>query len=213
MIEMRQVTKKYPTRHGTTTVLKDVDLVVQRGDKLGILGRNGAGKSTLIRLLSGAERPTTGSVVRGMTVSWPLAFSGGFQGSLTGLDNLRFIGRIYGVDPEAMLPFVEDFSELGSKLREPLKTYSTGMRAKFAFALSMAIEFDCYLIDEVIAVGDARFRAKCEEELFDKRRDRAMLIVSHAPEQIRAHCKKIFVMDEGRLSKVDSLDEAYAVYG
>jgi capsular polysaccharide transport system ATP-binding protein len=213
MIEMRQVSKKYQTRHGNTTVLDGVDLLVQPGAKLGILGRNGAGKSTLIRLLSGAELPTTGTVVRGMSVSWPLAFSGGFQGSLTGLDNLRFIARVYGLQPTNLVPFVEDFSELGIKLREPLKTYSTGMRAKFAFALSMAIEFDCYLIDEVIAVGDARFRAKCEQELFAKRRDRAMLIVSHAADQIREHCEVIYVMDEGRLKKVNDLDEAYAIYG
>ena len=101
-----------------------------------------------------------------MSVSWPLAFGGAFQGALTGLDNLRFICRIYGVEPEGEIPFVEDFSELGIYLREPVKTYSSGMRARLAFAISMVIDFDCYLIDEIIAVGDARFHAKCEEELF-----------------------------------------------
>jgi capsular polysaccharide transport system ATP-binding protein len=212
MIELRAVTKKYPTRHGLITVLDGVDLTVKPGEKLGILGRNGAGKSTLIRLLSGAESPTSGRVVRDMKVSWPLAFAGGFQGSLTGIDNLRFISRVYGVDHLSLHPFVEDFAELGKYFHEPLKTYSSGMRARLAFALSMAIEFDCYLIDEVMAVGDARFQEKCKRELFEKRRDRAILLVSHTPEHIRAHCDSIYVLNTGRVIRFDDIDEAYEYY-
>ena len=153
MIELSQIVKRYKTRSGTHTVLDGVDLTVRMGDKLGILGRNGAGKSTLIRLISGAELPTRGTIVRRMSVSWPLAFGGAFQGSLTGIDNVRFICRVYGAQLKEVFPFVEDFSELGKFLREPVKTYSSGMRARLAFAISMAIEFDCFLIDEVIAVG------------------------------------------------------------
>jgi capsular polysaccharide transport system ATP-binding protein len=212
MIKLHNIGKTYSTRQGDRRVLHDISLTIRRGQKIGILGRNGSGKSTLIRLIGGAEMPTQGTMERGISVSWPLAFSGGFQGSLTGLDNLRFICRVYGADIKRAIPFVEDFSELGVYFREPVKKYSAGMRARLAFALSMAIEFDCYLIDEVLAVGDARFHEKCQHELFEKRKDRAMLIVSHMPEQIRAHCDTIFVLDEGRIKKFDDIDKAYDYY-
>jgi capsular polysaccharide transport system ATP-binding protein len=213
MIELNQIVKRYKTRSGIHTVLDGVDLTVRMGDKLGILGRNGAGKSTLIRLISGAELPTRGTIVRRMSVSWPLAFGGAFQGSLTGIDNVRFICRVYGAQLKEVFPFVEDFSELGKFLREPVKTYSSGMRARLAFAISMAIEFDCFLIDEVIAVGDARFHEKCREELFNKRRDRAMIIVSHEAHNIREHCQRACVLSDGRLQQFSDLDAAYASYG
>jgi capsular polysaccharide transport system ATP-binding protein len=212
MIQLERVTKRYSTRHGQVTVLDRVDLTIRPGQKVGIMGRNGAGKSTLIRLLGGAEQPTSGSIRRGMSVSWPLAFGGAFQGSLTGLDNLRFICRVYGVDHRPLQPFVEDFTELGRYLREPVKTYSSGMRAKLGFALSMAIEFDCYLIDEVMAVGDARFQQKCERELFVKRKSRAILLVSHVPDQIQAHCDSAYVINEGRMQQFDDVDEAHRYY-
>jgi capsular polysaccharide transport system ATP-binding protein len=212
MIQLQQVTKRYATRHGDITVLDNIDFEVRRGEKVGILGRNGAGKSTLVRILSGAEPPTEGHVESSMSVSWPLAFSGGFQESLTGLDNFRFICRVYGVDPKPLLPFVEDFSELGRYLREPLRSYSSGMRARLGFAVSMAIEFDCYLIDEVIAVGDSRFQEKCERELFERRRDRAMIVVSHMPAMVRHYCDSFCVLHQGRITRFDDADEAYAFY-
>jgi capsular polysaccharide transport system ATP-binding protein len=185
---------------------------VDRSERVGILGRNGAGKSTLIRLISGAELPTSGSVRRKMSVSWPLAFGGAFQGALTGYDNLRFICRIYGVDPDEKVEFVQQFSELGFYLREPVKTYSSGMRARLAFAISMIIEFDCFLIDEIIAVGDARFHEKCNRELFERRGDRAMIIVSHDPNYIRAHCSRAAVLAEGQLFHPPTIEEAFEFY-
>lgn len=212
MITLENVVKHYHTRQGVSVVLNDINLQISRGEKVGILGRNGAGKSTLIRLISGAERPTSGRVTRGMTVSWPLAFGGAFQGSLTGLDNLRFICRVYGTSTEDKIPYVQDFSELGKYLREPVKNYSAGMRARLAFAISMVIEFDCFLIDEIIAVGDSRFHEKCRHELFEKRKDRAMIIVSHQPEEIRAHCDTIFVLDKGCIEKFNNIDRAYDYY-
>lgn len=212
MIRMERINKSYPTRSGPVHVLRDVNLTVRPGERVGILGRNGAGKSTLIRLMSGAELPTSGAVRRGMSVSWPLAFGGAFQGSLTGYDNLRFICRIYGVDPENKIGFVEDFSELGLYLREPVKTYSSGMRARLAFAISMVIEFDCFLIDEIVSVGDARFHEKCHHELFERRGDRAMIIVSHDPLYIREHCTRASVLSAGHLYHAASLDEAFAFY-
>jgi capsular polysaccharide transport system ATP-binding protein len=165
-INLDDVSKSYRTRHGFTSILKNVNLTVGQGEHVGILGQNGSGKSTLIRILSGSEKPTTGVVQRGMSVSWPLAFGGAFLNSLTGLDNVRFVCRLYGVDPKEQLPFVQDFTELGKYLREPVKSYSSGMRARLAFAVSMAIDFDCYLIDEIVAVGDDRFQRKCQVELF-----------------------------------------------
>ncbi len=212
MIQLDNINKTYGTRSGPVHVLRDVNLTVVRGERVGILGRNGAGKSTLIRLISGAEFPTSGDLDRGMSVSWPLAFGGAFQGSLTGYDNLRFICRIYGVDPAQKVDFVAGFSELGIYLREPVKSYSSGMRARLAFAISMVIEFDCFLIDEIVAVGDARFHAKCEEELFVKRRDRAMIIVSHDSAYIRQHCTRAAVLVDGHLHHPSSLDEAFEFY-
>lgn len=212
MIFLENVVKRYNTRGGERTVLDCISLRVGKHEKLGILGRNGAGKSTLIRLVSGAELPTCGSIRREMSVSWPLAFSSAFQGSLTGLDNLRFICRVYGVTTEDKIGAVEEFSELGNYLYEPVKAYSSGMRARLAFAISMAVEFDCFLIDEVIAVGDARFHDKCHVELFEKRVDRAMIIVSHSPAYIRAHCDRAAVLSEGRLVSFDDIDEAFDHY-
>lgn len=212
MITLDNIVKRYSTRHGTSLVLNGVDLVVKRGEKIGILGRNGAGKSTLVRLIGGAENPTSGKITREMSVSWPLAFGGAFQGSLSGLDNLRFICRIYGTTYEDKIGFVQEFSELGKYLREPVKTYSSGMRARLAFALSMVIEFDCYLIDEVISVGDARFHAKCQTELFEKRSDRALIIVSHEVHNIREHCTAACVLDQGLLTRFSDIDLAYETY-
>lgn len=212
MIEIRNLTKAYPMRGGPHTVLDNLSFTIQRGEKIGILGRNGAGKSTLIRILSGAEQPTSGTIKRRMSLSWPLAFGGAFQGSLTGLDNLKFICRIYGVPYEDKIAYVQDFSELGKYLREPVKAYSSGMRARLAFAISMAIEFDCFLIDEIISVGDARFHAKCQRELFELRRDRGFIIVSHEAHNIREHCTKACVLHKGKLHEFSDIDAAYSFY-
>jgi len=212
MIRMSGINKYYETRLGPVHVLKSIDFKIGRQEKIGILGRNGAGKSTMIRLISGAEEPSSGTIEREMSVSWPLAFTGAFQGSLTGLDNLKFICRIYGKDYRDKIEFVQNFSELGSYLREPVKSYSAGMQMRLAFAISMVIEFDCFLIDEVVAVGDARFHAKCHEELFVKRADRGLIIVSHDPGYIREHCEHACVLDDGRLIYFDAMDEAYEYY-
>ncbi|MBR8407764.1 ABC transporter ATP-binding protein [Burkholderia cenocepacia] len=212
MIELQNVSKVYHTRQGKRAVLDDVNLTVRKSQKIGILGRNGAGKSTMIRMISGAELPTTGKINRGMSVSWPLAFGGAFQGSLTGMDNLRFICRVYGASAKEAEPFVQEFSELGYYLREPVKTYSSGMRARLAFAISMAIEFDCFLIDEIIAVGDSRFHAKCHHELFERRRDRSLIIVSHDASYIRAHCDAAAVLVQGKLHTFDDIEDAYQFY-
>lgn len=212
MIVLDGIRKSYPTRCGLHTVLDGINLIIQRGEKVGILGRNGAGKSTLIRILSGAERPTSGHIHREMSISWPLAFGGAFQGSLTGLDNLKFICRVYGIDYRDKIDYVQDFAELGKYFREPVKTYSSGMRSRLAFAISMAVEFDCFLIDEVISVGDARFHAKCQAELFEKRKDRAMVMVSHELHNLKEHCVRACLLHQGKLLSFEHADEAYDFY-
>src|SRR6202166_4885045 len=212
MLAIEHISKVYTTRHGRRKVLSDVNFQLERGENLGILGRNGAGKSTLIRLISGAEHPTSGRIRRGMRVSWPLAFSGAFSPHLTGLDNLKFVCRVYGVDYEPLIPFVEEFTELGDYFREPVMHYSNGMLTRLAFALSMAIEFDCFLIDEAMVVGDVRFHERCHIELFHKRKDRAFILVTHEADVIKLYCKNACVLHEGRLLSFPSVDAAYDFY-
>jgi capsular polysaccharide transport system ATP-binding protein len=212
MIRIEGLCKSYATRRGPKQVLKDITCTVHRGEKLGILGCNGAGKSTLIRIIGGIENPTSGSVTRTMSVSWPLAFQGGLAGGLSGVDNLRFICRIYQVDYAAALASVEEFSELGNYLQEPVKSYSAGMRARLAFAISMTVDFDCYLIDEVSAVGDRRFNEKFKNRLLDKTRDRSIIMVSHFYGVLREYCNRAAVLDAGVLRVYDDIKDAIQNY-
>ena len=212
MIAVENVSKIYSTRFGPRKILDNVNFRLERGRNFGILGQNGAGKSTLIRLISGAEKPTSGHITRGMSVSWPLAFGGAFQTHLTGLDNLKFVCRIHGVDYKPLVPFVEDFTELGIYFREPVMHYSTGMLTRLAFALSMAVEFDCFLIDEAMVVGDARFHERCHIELFQKRKDRAFILVTHDADVIKLYCERASVLHEGKLYPFDTVDAAYDFY-
>jgi len=212
MIKLTNVSKDYPTKSGPRRVLSNINLTIHPGEKVGILGQNGAGKSTLIRLISGAEPPTTGRIERNMSVSWPLAFSGGFHGSLTGADNVRFICRIYGVDFEPRFEFVKEFSELGIYINEPVINYSSGMRARLAFAISMTIDFDCYLIDEVMAVGDSRFRERCRVELFERRASKAKLIVSHSHRYLKGTCDRFLLFRDGKIEEHDEFEEVYFQY-
>lgn len=214
MIKLENICKYYTVKHGSSRrqVLKNINLRVAQGEKWGILGRNGAGKSTLIRIISGSDLPHSGKVTRDMSVSWPLAFGGAFQGSLTGKDNVRLITRIYNVDFNKTLQLVDDFAELGPYLNEPVKTYSSGMASRLAFAISMSIEFDCFLIDEGMSVGDHRFHQKCNVELFEKRGDRAMIIVAHQTDVIRQHCDHAAVLENGQLVVYDDVNAAIHAY-
>jgi capsular polysaccharide transport system ATP-binding protein len=213
MIRVVDVTKEYRTEGGRIhRALAGVSFTLAKGDKLAVLGHNGAGKSTLIRLLGRVEFPTSGTIEQTVSVSWPLGLTGGFQGSLTGNDNMRFIARIYNKPFDKIKDYVEDFAELGKFLSEPVKTYSMGMRARFAFALSLAIDFDCYLIDEIIAAGDQRFQRRSHEELFEKRADRSMILASHMGEIIKAYCSRALVLHHGRGNLFDDIDLAVQVY-
>jgi capsular polysaccharide transport system ATP-binding protein len=214
MITVAGVCKDYHSETGRTyhRVLSNVSFALRPGEKIAVLGRNGAGKSTLIRLVAGIELPTIGSIERTMSVSWPVALTGGVGGSMTGNDNIRLICRLYNKSFKLMRDYVEDFAELGKYLSEPVMTYSSGMRGRLNFALSIAVDFDCYLIDEIMSVGDQRFQRRCHEELFEKRADRSLLLASHAPDIIRDYCSRALVLHHGRGKIFDDLDLALDIY-
>lgn len=191
------ITKDFHSEIGSRRVLDQISFSVSPGDKLAILGRNGAGKSTLIRILSGLIVPTSGEVIRTMRMSWPLALGSQFEGMLTGYDNIRFIAKLYGTDIDYVFDFVEDFTELGAYLNVQTRFYSDGMRMRLAFALSLAIDFDCILIDEVLFVGDERFQKKCHDELIKNRAQKAMIIASHATEFVEHFCNKALILKNG----------------
>ncbi|QBX36405.1 ABC transporter ATP-binding protein [Brevundimonas sp. S30B] len=209
-LSVEGVSKAYPP--STRRIFKDLSFNLPRSGRLALLGRNGQGKTTLIRLLGGVQNPTEGRIRWMMSPSWPIGFGGGFQGSLTGSDNVQFLARLYDRDYKELLARVDDFAELGRSLRQPVKHYSSGMRARLAFGLSLAIEFDCYLIDELVAVGDARFQQKCREELFERRGDRAFILASHSPELIREHCDRALILESGKAKLFDDIEEAIEIY-
>ena len=214
MITVTDVSKEYhsETRHAYHRVLSNVSFALGPGEKIAVLGRNGAGKSTLIRLIAGVETPTSGSIERTMSVSWPVGLTGGVGGSMTGNDNIRLICRLYNKPFKPMREFVDDFAELGKYLAEPVITYSSGMKGRLNFALSIAVDFDCYLIDEIISVGDHRFQRRSKEELFDKRADRSLILASHAPDIIKQYCSRALVLHRGRAKMFDDLDLAFDIY-
>jgi capsular polysaccharide transport system ATP-binding protein len=198
--------------HGRPRILfENLSFELARGGRLAILGRNGQGKSTLIKILGGVIEPTAGKVSWELTPSWPLGFIGGFQGSLTGLDNILFISRIYRRSSAEIIRRTEEFAELGPALTQPMKQYSTGMRARLAFGLSLAVEFDCYLIDEVIAVGDSSFARKCEHELFGKRAERSFIVATHDLQFVQEKCQRALVIESGRATMYEDVNEAISI--
>ncbi|MBB3872948.1 ABC transporter ATP-binding protein [Brevundimonas mediterranea] len=204
------LSKTYRTAHNP--LFRNLNFEISRSGRLAILGRNGQGKSTLIKMLGGILPPTEGRIDWLMKSSWPIGFGGGFQGSLSGLDNINFLSRLYGRDYQELRDRVDDFAELGVALKKPVKHYSSGMRARLAFGLSLAIEFDCYLIDELVAVGDARFQRKCEEELFQHRAGRAYLMASHDMSLISQHCDRALIIESGSAKIFDDIEEAIDIY-
>ncbi len=212
MIELRHITKVYRTQVGRNVVLDDISIDLPPHEGLGILGRNGAGKSTLMRIIGGAELPTVGTVTRRGRVSWPIGFGGGFNSSLSGEENCRFVARIYAQDVDHIVHETRMFAEIGDYFYEPVRTYSSGMRARLAFGLSMAIDFDLYLVDEITSVGDRQFRRRCHDA-FAARRERAGLImISHDLSTLKEYCSRCAVLDRGKLRVYDSVSEAMSVY-
>jgi capsular polysaccharide transport system ATP-binding protein len=209
MIELCDLWKRFP---GGAQVAQGITAVFPSGQATALLGCNGAGKSSLLAMIAGTLRPDGGRVIRHGTVSWPVGFAGAFHPDLTGAQNTRFVARVYGVDSGSLLAFVRDVSGLGDAMRQPVRRYSSGMRARLGFALSMGIPFDMYLVDEVTAVGDAAFRRETAELLRARLGQAGAIVVSHAPAQLRAVCTAGAVLENGRLRMFDTLDEAIAVY-
>lgn len=211
-VRVEGLVKEYHTPVGLRRVLDGISFEVRAGEKLAVLGRNGSGKSTLVKLIGGVEYPTSGTIRRDLSLSWPLALAGGLSGNMTGAASARFIARLYDHDEKDVLAFVDDFAELGRQLFLPIEAYSSGMRARLMFALTLAIDFDCFLIDEVLSVGDQRFYRKCHDALFVKRADRAMILVSHAQNIIRTYCGSALVLKAGRGRVFDDLELALRIY-
>ena len=216
MIALEGVTKWYPSPMGRKYVLRDVDATLPAGRHLALLGRNGAGKTTLLRLLGGIDHPNEGRIRATGRVSWPVGLTGGFQGSLTGRENTRFVCRINGVterdEMREITGFVEDFAEIGDYFDMPVKTYSSGMRARLGFGVSMAFEFDWYLIDEVMAVGDQSFRGKCQAELERRRGTSTFIVASHNLQMVRKMCDIGIIVRDGGVT-VHEIGEAVEIYG
>ena len=213
-LELINVHKSYmvqgrlPLERRRRPVLRGINARIGRGERIAILGRNGAGKSTLVRILGGAESPTSGSIRRSMTVSWPLGQMVGFMPTLTGLDNIRFLARIYGKPIGEMVDYVESLAELGPYIRMPVNTYSAGMRGRIGMAISLAVEFDCYLVDEGLDVSDSRFG----RIISDRLRRAGLILVTHSPAQVRSLCERAAILDQGTLIFYDDIDEALATY-
>jgi capsular polysaccharide transport system ATP-binding protein len=212
MIEFRDVEKTYHIRKFAKQVFTNLTFRIDQGDSIGICGANGAGKSTLMRLIAGVEQPTGGTITRTMTTSWPIGYASCFQSSLTGADNARFIARIYGRDEQELLDYVEDFAQLGPYFHQPVNTYSAGMQARLAFGVSLAIDFQCYLVDEVTGAGDERFRIRCEEALLHRRDTATLIMISHDPGTLRQYCRRGAVVYGGTLVFYDTIEEASEVH-
>ena len=212
MISLVDIFKYYRTHGHTKIVLDHVSMEFRSGNNYGVLGINGAGKSTLMRIIAGTEMPNGGKVRRSARISWPLGFAGGLHPKLTGRENVHFVARIYGHKIRAVMDFVEDFSELGSFIDVPIQRYSSGMLQRLAFGLSMAIEFEVYLIDEVTAVGDIRFQRRCQEE-FERRRSRAdIIMISHVIPTLTDYCNRGIVLAHGKLHSFSSVNDAIELY-
>jgi capsular polysaccharide transport system ATP-binding protein len=206
MISLDTVTKIYKVKDVKKVILDQVSFTFDTGLNIAVMGHNGAGKSTLMRMIAGIELPTSGLITRDEKVSWPLGFASGFNGLMTGVENVRFVARIYGEDTERVLADVQEFAEIGRSIDLPISTYSSGMKARLAFGLSLAINFDCYLIDEITAVGDRRFKKKSEVALKSKIRDARVIMISHAEKTIRAYCDTGVLIYQGNMYFYDTID-------
>jgi capsular polysaccharide transport system ATP-binding protein len=212
MIVLQNLTKVYHSRGFRTVVANRINAVFPTGKSVALLGRNGAGKSSLLRMIAGTMLPTSGHVLSDGTVSWPVGFAGSFHGELTGAQNVRFVARIYGVDTDALVDYVEEFSDLGVNYHKPFGTYSSGMRSRLAMGTSMGIDFDTYLVDEVTSVGDAAFKEKSRAVFAERMESASAIVVSHSMPFIRRVCTMGAVLHGGRLRFFEDVNEAIRFY-
>jgi len=215
MFEVQNVTKSYLTPRGRRYIFRDLSFTIPPGRNIGLIGRNGSGKSTLMRLLGGADTPDRGRIATNRSISWPVGLSGGFQGSMSGRDNVKFVCRVYGaVGPRMrkIIAYVQEFSDLGKWFDEPIRSYSSGMRSRLAFGLSMAFDFDYYLIDEVMSVGDAHFKKKSNEVFSEKMKKSNIILVSHAMADIRRLCNLVLYIENGTVRMFEDVEAGIAAY-
>lgn len=214
MIEISHLYKRYHGHHAGDWVLRDINLVIPDGVSVGLVGRNGAGKSTLLRLIGGMDRPDKGTVVRNRRVSWPIGLSGGFKGAMTGRQNVKFVARIHGVkkDLSKLIQEVEDFAEIGDSFDEPVKTYSSGMKSRLSFGLSLAFNFDVYLSDEATAVGDRAFKKKAQQAFKDRVSKSSLIMVSHSEGILKEMCQAGIYLKQGEAFWYDNIEDAIAEY-
>lgn len=215
MIKIENLTKSYRTSSGRHFVFKDLNLTLPGGKSVALVGRNGAGKSTLLRMIGGIDRPDSGAIITNKTISWPVGLTGGFQGSLSGRENVKFVTRLYAKHSEMKekIHFVESFAELGKYFNMPIKTYSSGMKSRLSFGLSMAFDFDYYLVDEVTAVGDARFKEKCSRMFQERHKSASFLMVSHSLNTLKEYCDAaIFIGRDNYVNYYDSVNDAIEAY-
>jgi capsular polysaccharide transport system ATP-binding protein len=212
MIQLQDVTKIYVTDGHKKLVLDHASASIDTAWAYGIFGPNGAGKSTTLRLIAGTELPNSGKIRKNIRTSWPLGFAGGFHPLMTGRENVSFVARIYGANLRGVIEFVEYFADLGHHLDLPVKTYSSGMQARLGFGLSMAIEFDCYLVDEITAVGDSRFQLRCAAALAERRARSTLIMVSHDVGTIKKYCQRGLVLHRGQLLHFSDVDDAVTFY-
>ncbi|WP_321365629.1 ABC transporter ATP-binding protein [uncultured Celeribacter sp.] len=210
MIYLKGVAKQFSNAAASKTVLHETDFLFPAKKRVGLLGRNGAGKSTLLKIIAGTQDPDKGQVIREGAVSWPIGFAGSFHPHLTGAQNARFLARVYGMDTDAFSEFVEDFVELGNYYRMPVHSYSSGMRARLAFGVSMGVPFDIYLVDEITSVGDERFRAKCDAVFQTKLKGQSAIIVTHSLAFIRRNCDHVAILEKGQLTFYDDVEQGVA---
>ncbi len=212
MIELIDLQKSYFASGQKKIITDSVSMVLPSHKSIALVGRNGAGKSSLLRMIAGTDNPDSGVVKSNGTISWPVGFAGSFHGELTGAQNVRFIARIYGVDTDDLIDYVEDFAELGPHFHMPFRTYSSGMRSRLAFGASMGIHFDTYLVDEVTSVGDADFRRKSEEVFNDRMSGAGAIVVSHSLELLSRICESGMLLEQGVLSYFEDVNQAIAAY-
>lgn len=214
MIRIERLWKRYHTFGATDWVLRDVDLTIPTGVSVGLIGRNGAGKTTLLNLIAGIDTPERGRVVRDCRVSWPIGLSGGFQPTMTGRQNVEFVARINGSADlvHDVMRRVIEFAEIGPAIDRPIRTYSSGMKARLNFGMSLALDFDVYLSDEATAVGDRMFREKAKAAFKARVGERSLIIVSHQEAILRQLCQAGILLENGTARWFDDIDDALAAY-
>ncbi|NKX45209.1 ABC transporter ATP-binding protein [Roseicyclus persicicus] len=212
MIRFENLTKSFEVNGQRKVVIDNLTLTVATGRSLALLGRNGAGKSTLMSIIAGNMRPDSGRILCDGTISWPIGQAGSTHPNMTGAQNARFIARVYGVDTEELVDFVEDFAQLGPHFHMPLRTYSSGMKARLSFGLSLGIKFDTYLIDEVTAAGDASFRTRSAALFHERMSTSDAIMVNHNLGELKEFCDAALILEHGKLQYFEDLDEAIEVH-